>query len=198
MTDTFSSENLSLQLTNTLPDSLRSYNLKSKAELASETIIKLIQNGSFKKETILNPLIYNNKPITNPALIFWALFVLTTVFASYLYLSNKAKNDNKALYFSLLAAVLYNFCANFFWCPKMGFLFSQNFLVLLFIIMAMSINNINSYLKTKKYSNCFKYSLIICLSVLLFFEITLNTKTVLRQHNNAIKYNPQNLLLEKR
>ena len=64
--------------------------------------------------------------------------------------------------------------------------------------MAMSINNINSYLKTKKYSNCFKYSLIICLSVLLFFEITLNTKTVLRQHNNAIKYNPQNLLLEKR
>ena len=53
MTDTFSSENLSLQLTNTLPDSLRSYNLKSKAELASETIIKLIQNGSFKKETIL-------------------------------------------------------------------------------------------------------------------------------------------------
>ena len=52
MTDTFSSENLSLQLTNTLPDSLRSYNLKSKAELASETIIKLIQNGSFKKETI--------------------------------------------------------------------------------------------------------------------------------------------------
>ena len=152
----------------------------------------------FKKETILNPLIYNNKPITNPALIFWALFVLTTVFASYLYLSNKAKNDNKALYFSLLAAVLYNFCANFFWCPKMGFLFSQNFLVLLFIIMAMSINNIDSYLKTKKYSNCFKYSLIICLLVLLFFEITLNTKTVLRQHNNAIKYNPQNLLLEKR
>lgn len=152
----------------------------------------------FKKETILNPLIYSNKPITNPALIFWALFVLTTVFASYLYLSNKAKNDNKALYFSLLAAILYNFCANFFWCPKMGFLFSQNFLVLLFIIMAMSINNINSYLKTKKYSNCFKYSLIICLSVLLFFEITLNTKTVLRQHNNAIKYNPQNLLLEKR
>lgn len=152
----------------------------------------------FKKETILNPLIYSNKPITNPALIFWALFVLTTVFASYLYLSNKAKDDNKALYFSLLAAILYNFCANFFWCPKMGFLFSQNFLVLLFIIMAMSINNIDSYLKTKKYSNCFKYSLIICLAVLLFFEITLNTKTVLRQHNNAIKYNPQNLLLEKR
>ena len=152
----------------------------------------------FKKETILNPLIYNKKSVTNPALIFWALFVLTTVFASYLYLSNKAKDDNKALYFSLLAAILYNFCANFFWCPKMGFLFSQNFLVLLFIIMAMSINNINSYLKTKKYSNCFKYSLIICLSVLLFFEITLNTKTVLRQHNNAIKYNPQNLLLEKR
>ena len=152
----------------------------------------------FKKETILNPLIYNKKSVTNPALIFWALFVLTTVFASYLYLSNKAKDDNKALYFSLLAAILYNFCANFFWCPKMGFLFSQNFLVLLFIIMAMSINNIDSYLKTKKYSNCFKYSLIICLSVLLFFEITLNTKTVLRQHNNAIKYNPQNLLLEKR
>ncbi|WP_295482550.1 FadR/GntR family transcriptional regulator [uncultured Succinatimonas sp.] len=36
-----------------MPDSLRSYNLKSKADLASETIIKLIQNGSFKKETIL-------------------------------------------------------------------------------------------------------------------------------------------------
>ena len=156
---------------------------------------------NFYQETLLKPFTYidckiNN--ITNPALIFWALFVLTTVFASYLYLSNKAKDDNKALYFSLLAAILYNFCANFFWCPKMGFLFSQNFLVLLFIIMAMSINNIDSYLKTKKYSNCFKYSLIICLSVLLFFEITLNTKTVLRQHNNAIKYNPQNLLLEKR
>ena len=44
MTDTFSSENLSLQLTNSLPDLLRSYNLKSQAEFTSETIIKLWQN----------------------------------------------------------------------------------------------------------------------------------------------------------
>lgn len=50
MTDTFSSENLSLQLTNSLPDLLRSYNLKSQAEFTSETIIKLIQNRSFKKK----------------------------------------------------------------------------------------------------------------------------------------------------
>ena len=50
MTDTFSSENLSLQLTNSLPDLLRSYNLKSQAEFTSETIIKLIQDRSFKKK----------------------------------------------------------------------------------------------------------------------------------------------------
>lgn len=50
MMDTFSSENLSLQLTNSLPDLLRSYNLKSQAEFTSETIIKLIQNRSFKKK----------------------------------------------------------------------------------------------------------------------------------------------------
>ena len=50
------------------------------------------------------------------------------------------------------------------------------------------------YLKTKNIHLCEKSNAIIAflLVVFLMFEIILNTKTVNKQHYNAIKYNPIN------
>lgn len=47
--------NIEKLILNSIQPSLTSYNLKSKADLVSETIIKMIQDGHFKKEEALPP-----------------------------------------------------------------------------------------------------------------------------------------------
>lgn len=146
----------------------------------------------FHKETLLNPFVYSSS--WNPAYLFYAVFILAMFYNFYLFKNNRVKKEDVVLYFSVLGAILYNYVCNFLWCPDMGFLFSQNFFILIFVLFSLSLKNMTVYLKTKNIHLCEKLNVIIAflLVVFLMFEIILNTKTVNKQHYNAIKYNPVN------
>ncbi len=146
----------------------------------------------FHKETLLNPFVSSSS--WNPAYLFYAVFILAMFYNFYLFKNNRVKKEDVVLYFSVLGAILYNYVCNFLWCPDMGFLFSQNFFILIFVLFSLSLKNMTVYLKTKNIHLCEKLNVIIAflLVVFLMFEIILNTKTVNKQHYNAIKYNPVN------
>ena len=146
----------------------------------------------FHKETLLNPFVYSSS--WNPAYLFYAVFILAMFYNFYLFKNNRVKKEDVVLYFSVLGAILYNYVCNFLWCPDMGFLFSQNFFILIFVLFSLSLKNMTVYLKTKNIHLCEKLNVIIALLLVVFlmFEIILNTKTVNKQHYNAIKYNPAN------
>lgn len=150
--------------------------------------------SQFYKETLLNPLVYSPYSY-NPAYLFYIILILMIIYNFYLFSKNKALN--REIYYTTLFAIFYNYIANFFWCPDLGFIFSQNFFILLFVLFLLSIENIDKYLKTKNinFSRKLKIFIVIYLVLLIFFEIILNTHTVNKQHKNALKYNQQNSTL---
>jgi len=138
---------------------------------------------NFFIETLIKPIAYTPLSI-KAAIIFWALFLITLLISLF-------KNQNKKLLFlnySLICALIYNFIANFFWFPQTGFIFSQNFIIIPFVILAISINALKG--------KFIKRAIIASLIIFFIFETMANIKITTRQHRNAIEFNPQKIILE--
>ncbi len=126
-------------------DAWASFDIKSNIEI-------------FKDGTLYRPIIYQNDFSKHIAQTFWILFIILLIWGA------KSKKEDKSIYYSLLGALTYNFIANFFWCPVVGFLFSMNHFAIWFVLMGYAFKFID------------KKSIIptILLMMLIMAEIPIN------------------------
>ncbi len=86
----------------------------------------------FKEKTLYNPLINSYRFPKYIDQAFWIFFIILLIMGTL------SKQKDKSMYYSLLGALLYNFTANFLWCPLSGLLFSPNHFAIWFVLMGYS------------------------------------------------------------
>lgn len=136
----------------------------------------------FIKETLLKP-ISTNLHYSLGIILCFTIIGIKGLICSF---NKKLDNFDKKIYFGLILALIYNLICSFNYASHAGLLFSQNHLILWFIIISFSIKFFNSTSNKKIFTNkIFYITLIVTIIFIGCFNCLKNKETqeyILKNH----------------
>ena len=141
----------------------------------------------FYHNSYLGPIAVNNENLSLFFISLWEISVILSLLVTFF--SPYIKSEEKYLFISLIIALGYNYLTTLFWASGAGLLFSQNFLILIFISFGYSIKFVNIYLTNKniklkhdKYIYIFILVFIILLLQNNYYQNKLLQEKTLKEH----------------